>query len=176
MAHDPHKHHRRTLRLSNATYAARGSYYVTICAHRRGRVFGTVKHRTVVHNPIGRIVYVTWLSLPEHYPHVRIDAFVVMPDHIHGILTFDGTNIGTADSGADDGSTGVAPRLRPGSLPVVIRAFKSAATREVNTLRNTPGASLWQHRYYEHIVRDDADMERIRRYIADNPARWRRPK
>jgi putative transposase len=176
MAYDPHKHHRRTLRLSDATYAARGSYYVTICAYRRGHVFGTVTHRTVVHNPLGRIVYATWLSLPEHYAHVHLDAFVVMPDHVHGVLTFNGTNVGTDDPEADVGPTGVAPPLRPGSLPVVIRAFKSAATREANLLCNTPGATLWQRRYYDHIVRDNADLERIRRYIANNPARWRHPK
>lgn len=174
MPYDPQRHHRRTLRLPNTTYVARGSYYVTICTQRRGLIFGTVRRGALRYNPIGRIVYATWLSLPEHYPHVRLDAFVVMPDHVHGILTLDGTHI-EADQGVEGGSEGVAPRLRPGSLPVVIRAFKSAATREVNVLRNTPGASLWQPRYYEHIVRDDADMERIRRYIVNNPARWRAP-
>lgn len=175
MPYDPQRHHRRTLRLRNTTYAARGSYYVTICTQHRRQIFGNVRRRAIVLNDIGRIVSRCWFSLPEHYAHVRLDAFVVMPDHVHGILTFDGTHV-EPNQGVDDVSEGVAPRLRPGSLPVVIRAFKSAATREVNLMRNTPGASLWQHRYYEHIVRDDADMERIRRYIANNPARWHNPK
>lgn len=174
MQYDPSRHHRRTLRLPQHTYASRGSYYVTICTAVRGEIFGTVRRGALHYNAIGRIVYATWLSLPEHYAHVHRDAFVVMPDHVHGILTFDGTQAEFDDSNATP--AGIAPPLRPGSLPVVIRAFKSAATREVNRMHNTPGATLWQGRYYEHVVRDDADMERIRRYIADNPARWRAPK
>lgn len=202
MPFDRTRHHRRSIRLADYDYAQVGAYFVTICAATRRSIFGRGKDGAIMLNPIGQIVRDTWLSLPEHHPHVALDAFVVMPDHVHGIIVFaDVPPIGrpAIDEDGDGGNGGDAvgaqrsaplhhaapvtragsaahaapPKMAPGSLGVIVRAFKSAATRAVNIHRNTPAALVWQRNYYEHIVRGNADMDRIRRYIENNPARWR---
>ena len=184
MPYDPQRHQRRTIRLKGHNYAMPGLYYLTICAGCRGSIFGRRVDEAIALNAVGQIVQTTWLWIPSHFSYVHLDAFVVMPDHVHGIIVL------TAGAGGNGDAAGrtqhaaslpfaphvpigapIAPQLTPGSLPVIVRAFKSAATREANLLCGTPGATLWQSRYYEHIVRDEDDLARIRRYIAANPMR-----
>ena len=119
-------------------------------------------------SPFGEVVQRCWNDLPRHYPHVGLDAFVIMPNHVHGIIAF-------ADREVVGAGLKPAP-TRAGSkrhgLPEVMRAFKSFSSRRVNVLRGNPGQSLWQRGYYEHIVRGEESLTSLRKYIEENPIRW----
>ena len=175
MPYDPRKHHRRSIRLPGYDYAQPGAYFVTICTHRRACLFGRVVDGEMRLNDAGRIVQASWDDLPNHYPHVQLDAFVVMPNHVHGIiiLTDDVVAIG---AGLRPAPIRPAPITQPTTkrhpLSEIVRAFKSFSSRRINQLRGTPGTRTWQRNYYEHIVRNEGDLHRIRAYIANNPAKW----
>ena len=116
-------------------------------------------------NELGRIAAEEWLKSARIRIEIELDAWVVMPNHVHGtvIITDDRCK----------GDRPVAPSgPRPRSLGAMMAGFKSAATRRINTTRGTPGASVWQRNYYEHVIRNESALDRIRQYIADNPARW----
>lgn len=115
----------------------------------------------------GEVVMTCWEELPAHYPHVGLDAFAVMPNHVHAILLLNAE----AD---DDVRAGLRPALtaRRRGLPEIVRAFKSFSARRVNAARGSPGVPLWHRNYYEHIIRDEAELERIREYVVNNPAKW----
>ncbi len=144
--------HRRPLRLRGFDYSSSGGYFVTICTHRREQLFGQCLQDEVCLAPAGVAVLACWAEIPAHFPF-ELDAFVVMPSHVHGIVFLV--------------RAGHAPPLQ-----TVVGSFKSAAAREVNVLRGTPGAPVWQRGFYDHVMRDEEDLERIREYIATNPARW----
>ena len=112
----------------------------------------------------GQMVLDVWLELPKHYPHVVLDAFVVMPNHVHGIIGLTEQQVGA----------GLRPAPTMGrrhGLPEIVRAFKSFSARRVNAYLETSGP-LWQRGYYEHVIRDEASLSRIREYILNNPLRW----
>ena len=155
------KRQRRSLRLRGYDYAAPGWYYVSICTQSRACLFGDIANGEMCLNENGRSVETAWEGLPDHYPRVRLDAWVIMPNHVHGILAL-------VEAGFKPASMST---VRHG-LPEIVRAFKTFSARRINAVRGTPGTSVWQRNYYEHIIRDDADLNRIRQYIWDNPARW----
>ena len=168
MCFDPQRHRRRSLRLKGYDYAQAGLYFVTICAHERECLFGEIADGEMVLNEYGQIVREEWLRSFDLRAEVERDEFVVMPNHFHGIMVLhDGR--GTARR---------APTVErfghpvSGSLPTVMRAFKSAVTRRINRIRTTPGTPVWQRNYYEHIIRNDDKLQRIREYITNNPAYW----
>lgn len=159
MAYDPRKHHRRSIRLKAYDYTQPGAYFVTLCTHDRGLLFGEITDGVMRLNRMGLIVQKAWFDLPRHYPHVVLDVMVIMPNHVHGVIVL-----------TEDGKP-AKPRQ---GLPEIVRAFKSHSARRINALRRTPGLPIWQRNYYEHIVRDQADWERIREYILNNPQEWDR--
>ncbi|MFC1537485.1 transposase [Gemmatimonadota bacterium] len=118
---------------------------------------------------VGVLAMKCWQKIPEHFHHVKLDEFTVMPNHLHGILIFNRNSRDTACRvpTAEKFSIPVA-----GSLPTIIRSFKSAVTKRVNILHQTPGAIFWQRRYYEHVVRNEKELNSIREYIVNNQARW----
>ncbi|MCZ6554441.1 MAG: transposase [SAR324 cluster bacterium] len=118
----------------------------------------------------GRAAEAAWLAIPEHFEPLRLDAFVIMPNHVHGIIVINGTDRRGAACRAPTPRTFGPPDS--GSLSTIVRSCKSAATREINRLRATPAAPVWQRNYYEHIVRNEYDLRAIRKYTAENPARW----
>ena len=156
MRYDPFIHHRRSIRLKGYDYSQVGAYYVTIVAAHRECLFGEIENGEMCLNDLGNIVREEWLQTAQVRPNVELDEFVVMPNHFHGILAIAG----------DDR----APH--PGSLGAIMSQFKSIVTKRVNEMRDTPGAPVWQRNYYEHIMRDDGDLNRIREYIINNPANW----
>ena len=160
---------RRSIRLRGYDYARPGAYFVTVCTHRRVPLFGSVVRHRMVLNATGRVVRARWDGLPEHYPHLRLDEAVVMPDHFHGIFVLDGLLAPEFDDVATVGGATVAS---PHALFEIVRAFKSFSAREINVQRGTPGASVGQRGYFERVVRDDAQLHSVRRYIRLNPARW----
>ena len=146
--------HRRSLRLPHYDYASAGVYFVTICTADRICLLGDVRNGTMRMNRFGEIVETCWRELPNHYPHVKLDSFVVMPNHVHGIIVLEPT----ADS--------------PGKRSAIVRAFKSFSARRINMLRKASDQPLWQRGYYEHVVRNESSLAEIREYIAGNPAQW----
>jgi len=170
-----HKNHRRSIRLKGYDYTQAGAYFVTICTKDRACLFGDVADGVMRLNQMGHIVRQCWLAIPDHFPHVLLDEFVVMPNHVHGILVI----MPTHDVGATHASplqnddTPTRPRgPQPRSVASIVGSFKSAAAKRINEHRGTPGAPIWQRNYYEHIIRDDESLNLIRNYIADNPLRW----
>jgi putative transposase len=154
---------RRSIRLKEFDYSQPGLYFVTIVTHQRKCVFGEVADGSVQLSEAGRVVNEMWHGLPERFPDASADLFVVMPNHVHVIV-----NVGAqfiAPGGAGEGAMNRAP-----TLGQIIRSVKAAATHR---LRQTRGLEfVWQRNYYEHVIRDEEALNRIRQYILDNPTRW----
>lgn len=155
--YDPAVHHRQSIRLRHYDYRQAGAYFVTLCTQGRELTFGEIVADAMHRNAYGAIVAEDWMALATQFGYVDLDTFVVMPNHLHGIIVMDDT----------PGQAG--KRL---SLGRIVGTFKTQSTKHVNEWRETPGAPLWQRNYYEHVIRDAADWERIREYIVANPARW----
>lgn len=166
MTYDPELHHRRSIRLAGRDYAAVGSYFVTICTYSRELLFGEIIDGCVRLNPLGTIVAQEWVKTRRVRPNVEIDAWVVMPNHLHGIIVIRDAQRGHQPDGA-------SPFQSPSqTIGAIVRGVKAAVTRQVNDMRDTPGVTVWQRNYHEHIVRDQRELDRIRDYIATNPLRW----
>jgi len=170
MKYDPAKHNRRSIRLEGFDYAGEGAYFVTMCVHERHMAFGEIFDGEIQLNRAGEIVREEWLRSAEIRKEVRLDWFVVMPNHFHAVVWLVGAD--GVRPGVRLGPTPSAPTRSPGSLGSVMAGFKSVVTRRINEIRRTPGAAVWQRNYYERVVRDDDELNRIRQYIIDNPAQW----
>ncbi|HEX4953797.1 MAG TPA: transposase [Thermoanaerobaculia bacterium] len=181
MRFDPDRHRRRSLRLKSYDYSQAGGYYVTVVAQDRESLFGEVTSQTMRLNDAGRMVDSVWRDLALFYPGVRLDAFVVMPNHIHGVLFLVGaTPRGCPPGGGRRGEEGQARGPAPTaslSLPDVVHRFKTLTTRRYIEGVKQQGwmtfrARLWQRNYHEHVIRDEESLALIREYIANNPAGW----
>ena len=162
---------RKSIRLKGWDYSEPGAYFVTICTHNRQPLFGQVVDGEMVLNEYGQIVREAWFDLPNHYAHVELDAFVVMPNHVHAIIVLTADPVG---AGLKPAPTPAAPTPAPTRHPLseIVRALKTFSARRINALRGTPGVPVWQRNYYEHIIRTERALNAIRRYIAENPLRW----
>lgn len=179
MPYNPAVHHRRSIRMKGYDYTQPGAYFITICTHRREWLFGHVRHGEMQLSPLGCVVAARWQALPRTF-RVRLDEWVVMPNHVHGIIWIvQGETASSAGAGAAAPQTRVGNDGRPrgparGSVGAIVGNLKSVSTRRSNRIRRTPGARLWQRGYWEHIVRDKWALRRIRAYIRNNPRRWER--
>lgn len=181
MKYNPALHHRRSIRLGGYDYAHAGEYFLTVCTYGHECILAAIENEEVTVTEIGKIVKEEWLRTPAVRPNVQLDEFIVMPNHLHGIVIikndiFVGAN-GNSPQRGKRIDMDPPPRKTPfrspsGTIGAIVRGFKSAATKRVNELQDTPGKPLWQRDYYEHIVRDERDLERIREYIRLNPTRW----
>ncbi len=157
MKYDPAVYHRRSIRLSGYDYSKPGMYFITICTQHRKCLFGTISDGKCRLNDAGGMVETVWNEIPFYYPGINIDEFVAMPNHIHGIVVISAV-------------TGM-------SLPDVVHRFKTMTTKKyADGVKQSnwppfPG-KLWQRNYWEHIIRDELDLNHIRDYIRNNPARW----
>jgi REP element-mobilizing transposase RayT len=183
MRYDSDVHHRRSIRLPEYDYSQAGAYFVTICTHERVLLFDDKRFRNFVYN--------AWHSLLRRFPSLRLDEFVIMPNHVHGIVWILGRSVVGAQRDAKPkyvpavdalpeseqipASYQAAP-LRPGvasrSLGAICRTFKSVSTKRINRLRGTPASPVWQRNYFERIIRNEGELNAIRQYIRDNPAKW----
>jgi len=169
--YDPDKHARRSIRLPEYDSTYRGAYAITLCTYQRECFLGVVVNGEMISNELGLLVKACWEEIPAHFPNTDLDMFVVMPNHVHGIIVLkDSPN--TATNQATTPHVESFGRPVPGSLATIIRSFKSATTRRVNETRNTPKMPVWQRNYYEAIIRDEDALHRVREYIALNPIRW----
>ena len=195
MKYNPSIHHRRSIRLKGYNYSQNGAYFVTICVQNREFLFGKIENGEMVLNDAGKMIEKYWREIPEHYPNVILDAFVIMPNHVHGILIIDNnvgvplvgtqSNIGTQMAGTQMAGTqnngqpqslgqpqGIAP-----TVGNIIGAFKSLTTNEyicgVKNGKFPPFEKrIWQRNYHEHIIRNEQSLEKIQNYIIHNPQKW----
>ncbi len=178
---NPSKKSRR--RLPDWDYATPGLYFVTICTQKHQWFFGKVIDEQMHKNQMGILAEEKWLSIQHHHANVILDKFVVMPNHIHGILcltddnsqsnernvaTLRATSLRNHSETTIEYFTRISPKS--GSLSTIIRDYKSAVTREIR--KNISNSFAWQPRYYDHIIRTEEDLENLREYIQLNPANW----
>ena len=163
----PDIHHRRSIRLRGYDYSQAGAYFITLCAQNRECLFGYVLGDAIRLNDAGRFVKNVWDALPDHYAGVTLDAFVVMPNHVHGIILLHDVGAQFIAPNNDQGAINRAP-----TVGEIIRAFKARCTHGINQLRSVRGVSTWQRNYYEHIIRNEPSLQEIRKYISNNPAQW----
>jgi REP element-mobilizing transposase RayT len=157
--------YRHLTRLKEYDYSQPGGYFITICTKNRSCLFGEINNDRMNLNHYGEIVRLSWLELPKHYHNVDLDVLVIMPNHIHGIIFL--KDVGAGLKPAPTGFNG-----KPYPLPEIIRGFKTFSSRHINRLRNMSGTSVWQRNYYEHVIRRDESLAKIREYIQTNPLRW----
>jgi len=140
---------RRSLRLQGFDYSTPGAYYITICCDRRRYLLGEVRDSQFLPSPLGVQIAMTWLEVPVRFPSVSLDTHGVMPNHLHAILHLQNASV---------------------PLPAIVQAFKSLTSNAA--IRGRGPDRLWQRGYYEHVVRDEQDLDRIREYILNNPVQW----
>ena len=198
MPYDPDKHHRRSIRLPGYDYSSAGLYFLTLCCYQRQHLFGDIIDGTMHLNALGQIVAEEWLKTPFIRPNFALDAWVVMPNHLHGIIIIHNSPVRAhssapqppgpqspvrAHSSAPQPQSPVrahssAPQppqsiQRPAqSIPSFVAGFKAAATKRINLHRRAPGTPVWQRNYYEHIIRNELALEGIQGYIHNNPRTW----
>ncbi|NDJ52900.1 MAG: hypothetical protein GYB68_07440 [Chloroflexi bacterium] len=177
---------RKSPRLKGYDYRLSGAYFVTICSYQRGYLFGEVADSKMVLSRAGAIAQERWLDLPNHHS-VGLDAFIVMPNHVHGIVILEN------DGGPRAANARVLPMESPqgvleaqpaagdvarssiaGSLSAVVGSYKSAVTRQLRRDLNMPALKVWQNRYHDHIIRTRESFEKIQHYIWTNPGCWER--
>jgi putative transposase len=188
MRYDPDNHDRRSVRLNGYDYSQAGYYFVTIVTHNRTCLFGKIVDGEMRLNDAGIIARREWRQLEMRFRYVRMDAFVIMLNHIHGIITIRDKVVGATHPGQARDPSGkeplpiaatlgrggslqqdnnVAHRAgpSPGSLGTIVGQFKSRVAKRL-------GFPVWQRNYYEHVIRDSEDLDRIHRYIESNPFNW----
>ncbi|MCJ7459093.1 MAG: transposase [candidate division Zixibacteria bacterium] len=169
MTHNLEKHHRRSIRLKEYDYSQAGGYFVTICTDGGEFLFGDVVNEEMELNERGIIVKREWLKTAELRKDIILDEYIIMPNHFHGVILIIDDGRGTARRAPT-----VERFSRPvaNSFPTIVRSFKSAVTNRINQIRGTPGASVWQRNYYEHVIRNEDKLFKIRQYIQNNPLKW----
>jgi putative transposase len=175
---DPKIHHRRSIRLKEYDYSQMGGYFVTIVTWQRKFLFGEIVKGEMQLNQHGTIADDCWRDIPNHFPNVELGAYVVMPNHVHGIIFI--RDADAAHTSARRGTIYRAPTKRSNterfgqptkeSLPTIIRTYKAAVTRIIGRELNKTG--IWQRNYYEHILRNEKDLQNKTEYIEANSLLW----
>lgn len=175
MKYDPAKHHRRSIRLKGYDYSQAGFYFVTLCCYKRQCLFGEIIDGVMQLNQYGGIVAETYNWLSFRYPYVHLDEWIIMPNHFHGIIVLTDKSCRGISRNAPTINTqhqliNSEPKRKP--LGRLIGAFKTVSTKNINLIRNAPGTLVWQRNYYEHIIRNEKSLNKIRQYIINNPSSW----
>jgi REP element-mobilizing transposase RayT len=160
-------HGRRSIRLKEYDYSSPGAYFVTICTYNRKCFFGNVRDVRLILSAVGRKAKTFFREIPEHFENITLDEYVVMPNHLHGIIVIQ--NVGVQNFEPLQRHNAFQ-HLVPKSLGSVIRTYKSMLTRWCRI--NGHRYFKWQRNYYEHIIRDEDDLNKIREYIQNNPLEW----
>lgn len=157
------------MRLENFDYSQAGLYFVTICTKDRKCIFSEINHGIMMLNQIGIIANQCWCNIPNHYQNINLDAYVIMPNHIHGIIEISERSQAVVSRHA---STLQLGNGKLHNLSMIVGSFKSAVTHQVNIMNHNDNLDIWQKSFYDHIIRDENSLQRIRRYIEANPYRW----
>jgi putative transposase len=187
------KHQRKSIRLSEYDYSFPNWYYITICTHERRNLFGKINNGKMIRNKLGNVVEEEWMRTKEIRKNVDQDYYVIMPNHLHGIIIIEqsieknnfqspshttenvGATRGVAPKEEDRAIQRIAPTketLIPNSLGSIIGQFKSKVTKRLRELSGNSDLKIWQRNYYEHIIRNEIDLQNIRKYITLNPLKW----
>ncbi len=169
-------YHRRSIRLKGYDYSSAGAYFVTVCTENRECLFGQALGEEIRISEMGVIGQAEWIRTPEIRNSVLIDEFILMPNHLHGILFLREWD----DVGAhcnvpllpDTPQIEQFGKSTVNSIPTIIKLFKSTVTKQINELRGTPGQSVWRRNYFERVIRDEDELNGIRDYIIYNPLKW----
>ena len=165
---------RKIMRLADYNYSQSGFYFVTICTNNHKCHFGNITEtqdflslpRTNL-SEIGKIAKKCWLEILEHFPETKLDEFTIMPNHIHGIIEIiDSRIVGHRHACALQYT-----ERQYQKLPVIIGSFKSAVTKQINQTGNQTSFA-WQKSYYDHVIRNEESLQKIREYIINNSAKW----
>lgn len=189
--YNPKFHHRKSIRLKEYDYTNPNWYYITICTHNKEHLFGSVVNNKMKLNEYGKIAEEEWLKTKEIRKNIDLDYYVIMPNHIHGIIIIeynenvratrwvapnndliipiDAKENGEIKRGA---SQRLAPTIQSNSLGSIIGQFKSVYTKRIKKIGVMNTRPIWQRNYFEHIIRSDNDLHRIRKYIELNPLKW----
>ncbi|GHV11996.1 hypothetical protein AGMMS49938_03690 [Fibrobacterales bacterium] len=195
--YDPDMHHRRSIRLKEYDYSQKGLYYITMCVQNRECLFGKITNDKMIANDAGKIVETIWNELPQHFPNTILHEFIVMPNHVHGILEiannidvlrrggiYAAQNVATQqiNTAKNQGCINATPTtplkaqtmecqnpMLVSNLPRFIRWFKGRTTFECCKINSI---FAWQRNYYEHIIRDEKSYKTISEYIINNPFYW----
>ncbi len=155
---------RKPNRLKEYDYSNSGWYYVTICTKNHIAYFGRIKNGEMFPNELGEIADKCWNEIPNHYPETELDEYVIMPNHIHGIIIIDYANVGDAKFASPTDRTKM-------TLSKIIQQYKRAVTVEIKT--NYPKSNFkWQRSFYDRIIRNERELYDIRKYILQNPLKW----
>jgi putative transposase len=176
------------MRLRGYDYSKEGAYYVTMCTLERECVLGKIKDRVMILSRIGEIIKSCWETIPDHFENVELGDYVIMPNHVHGVILLRGVpsrdgvtcgdNLicrGEVTSPLHDPSATEPQRYTPSrraTLGHVVALYKYQSTKMINAIRDAAGTRFWQRNYYEHIIRGAKDLEHIQKYIADNVSNW----
>lgn len=159
MNNEQNTQYRRSIRLKDYDYATPGIYFLTICTKDRKDLFGEIKSGRIILNDLGSVVNDMWVAIPDRIPAVRIDEFVIMPNHLHGLLEIQDRQL--------------RPDEKRWKLGQIVAYFKYISTKQYNYLLLSGDlCKLWQRNYYEHIVRNERRLVAIREYISGNPLNW----
>jgi putative transposase len=168
MAYHPNVHHRKSIRLKNYDYSQAGYYFITLCTHEQLPLFGEILDGKMLLNEAGEITEKCWLAIPEHFPSVEVNEFVIMPNHVHGVIAI----VGAKNVGAKN----LLPLQHGTSKTIgsIVRGFKIGVTKWFRT--HTEISTVWQRNYYEHIIRNEDAHLKIVEYIRTNPQQWQEDK
>ncbi|MEX2161214.1 MAG: transposase [Anaerolineales bacterium] len=170
--------HRKAQRLPQYDYASAGAYFVTVCVKDRLPILGTMVGSEVRLTRAGELITEVWNDLPQHYDFIELDEFIVMPNHVHGIVwissnepTDDSVGAGLRPAQSVREGLRPSPTKKPPGLSEIVRSFKSFSAREIHKANQTTG-SFWQRGFYEHIIRNDDDLYQHRAYVRNNSLKW----
>ena len=159
-------HPRRSIRIQGFDYTSENSYFVTFVTRERVNLLGLMDDGKMILSPLGEMAQDNWLAIPNHFPNVDLDEFVIMPNHLHAIIHLFVTGRGTIYRAP----TEAFGKPVIGSIPTIIRTYKASVSR---TARKALGITdVWQRNYFEHIIRDDSEYEQVVEYIHTNPLNW----
>jgi len=198
MTYNPHIHHRRSIRLKGYDYSQAGAYFITLCTYNREHLFGKIMNGNIILNEFGKITCNEWARTPQIRLNVSLDVFVIMPNHMHGIIIINGRgkshssklhspmlndppilddsplinlpNNTNHSYSENEGECDSPLRSPSNTIGAIVRGYKSAVTKQINLLG--PGGMVWQRSYYEHIIRNEGAYQTISEYIINNPLRW----
>ena len=144
--------YRKPLRIINYNYSDPGFYFVTLCVKKRPNIFGKIVDSNMLLNQFGEIVNTCWTELPVHYTNCKLDSYVIMPDHFHGIIFIEYNQNNT--------------------LASIIKGFKSFSSKQINLLLDDGQKFQWQKSFYDRVIRDEDELFQVRKYIEQNPLKW----
>lgn len=173
MQYNPEIFHRRSIRLKEYDYSQSGAYFITISTHHHEPLFGQIGNGIIYLNHAGNIVKKCWMDIPIHFPHSKIDQFVIMPNHVHGIIIIEWPDIVGANNYSPLRNVHISHRQHNGTsktIGSIVRGFKIGVTKWFH--KNTDIHIPWQRNYYEHIICNENELNRIRQYIINNPVNW----